>query len=181
MTFTATRGMSLCCRTRQYSNYHQSDEGHLLIVLFAHESCHSESPPPPDPGDPASMAKPPICRPDLAPLSHSRHGHAPAPAWNAPPQTPPVSQLRRQHVHVNRKADDFDQLSRIFGSFFCIDRSPGHDKGYKKSGYASSACLKTGLFRTDYLSRMWALEFVWISKMSPHNFLHFSSCISQLS
>ena len=47
MTFTATRGMSLCCHTRQYSNYQQSDEGHLLNVRFTRKLPFGIAPSPP--------------------------------------------------------------------------------------------------------------------------------------
>jgi len=36
------------------------------------------------------------------------------------PQTPPVSHFRRQHVHVNRKADVLDQVSNQFWPLFTI-------------------------------------------------------------
>jgi len=41
-------------------------------------------------------------------------------------QTGTVSQPRRQLVHVNRKVDVLDQLSRIFGLFFAVGHSPTH-------------------------------------------------------
>ena len=44
------------------------------------------------------------------------------------PQTPPVSQLCRQLVHVNRKADVIDQLSGLFGPLSALTAPPGHDR-----------------------------------------------------
>jgi hypothetical protein len=42
-------------------------------------------------------------------------------------QTPAVSQLHKQLVHVNLKVDVLNQLSWLFGPFFGIGRSPSND------------------------------------------------------
>ena len=44
------------------------------------------------------------------------------------PQAPPVSQLRRQLVHVNRKVDVLDQLSIEYGRFSASTVPAGHNR-----------------------------------------------------
>ena len=51
----------------------------------------------------------------------------PSPAVGPTPQTPPVSQLRRESVHVYCKADDHDQLTGFFGPFSALKVPSGHD------------------------------------------------------
>ena len=44
------------------------------------------------------------------------------------PQAPPVSQLRRQLVHVNRKVDVLDQLSHVYGQSSASTVPAGHNR-----------------------------------------------------
>ena len=71
-------------------------------------------------------------RPPLPRSVHLLHGFdtSMTPPRPSPPgpQTPPVSQLCRQLVHVNRKADVIDQLSGLFGPLSALTAPAGHDR-----------------------------------------------------
>jgi len=69
-------------------------------------------------GTPGQHAKSPTSCPECRPLDRSRHRDTPPVLSNPAPQTPPVSQLRRQHVRVNRKAILIDQFSDQFWPLF---------------------------------------------------------------